>query len=193
MEVFELLINSPLITALAIIAGAFATILYTDRRERSRMEHERSMRLRDERIAAYRRLLAATTTAHTEREAVEALAAAQAEISLIAGSPELAQAAEKVWVRYGAAQRTADKTKKDPTNTSAGDFAKALTKAEDARDEFLRLAREELEVDPGKELPSRRGCEAPTAARIASPGVAVVGSSMGLVFEDERPRHLGKF
>ncbi len=72
---------------------------------------------------------------------------------MIAGAPELAQAAEKVWVRYGAAQRTADKTKKDPTNTSAGDFAKALTKAEDARDEFLRLAREELEVDPGKEAP----------------------------------------
>ncbi len=40
--------------------------------------------------------------------------------------------------------------------------------------------------------PSRR-CDATRAARIASPGVAVVGSSMGLFFEDERPWHLGKF
>ncbi len=148
MEVFELLINSPLITALAIIGGAFATILYTDRRERDRMEHERSMRLRDERIGAYRRLLDATTMAHAEREAVEDLAAAQEEISLLAGSPELTRAASAVWVRYGATQRTADKTKKDPVNTTAGDFAQALDKARIAKEKFLELAREELGVDP---------------------------------------------
>ena len=148
MEILTLLINSPLLTALAIIGGAFATIMYTNWRERDRMEHERSMRLRDERIGAYRRLLAATTTAHTEREAVDALAAAQEEISLLAGSPKLTRAASAVWVRYGATQRTADKTRENPVNTTAADFARALDKARVAKEEFLELARKELGVDP---------------------------------------------
>ncbi len=125
--------------------------MYTDRHERSRMEHERSMRLRDERIAAYRRLLAATTSAHTEREAVEDLAAAVVEISLLAGSPELTRAADAVWVRYGTTQRTADKAKKDPVNTTAGDYAKALDKARITKEEFVELARKELGVHPEKE------------------------------------------
>lgn len=148
MEVLLALIDSPLLAALVAVGGVIATIRYTNQRERDRLEHERVLRLRDERIGAYRRLLAATTTAHTEREAVEALAAASAEISLLAGSPELEKAAAKVWLSYGTAQRTAYETKKDPSTTSAGDFAKALDKARIARKEFLELARKELGVDP---------------------------------------------
>lgn len=125
-----------------------ATIWFTNKRERDRLEHERSLRLRDERIGAYRKLLAATTAAHVEREAVDALAAAHAEISLLAGSPELEKAARKVWAHYGGAQRTADKTKKDPVNRSSKDFAQALDKARISKEEFLEVARRELGVDP---------------------------------------------
>jgi hypothetical protein len=164
VEFLAQLISSPLLAALVAVGGVVATIKYTNQRERDRQEHERELkgkelaaerqsRLRDERIAAYRRLLAATTTAHTEREAVEELAEAQAEISLLAGSPELAHVAEKVWVRYGETQRTADKSKKDPTKTPPGDFAQALNKARLAREEFLGLARKELGVDPDQEGP----------------------------------------
>ncbi len=154
MEILTLLIGSPILGALAAVGGVIATIKYTNQRERDRQEHERKLkdkelaaerqsRLRDEQITAYRRLLAATTTAHTEYEAVENLASAQAEISLLAGSRELAGAANAVWVRYAATQEAARKS------ASAGDFAKALDKARLAREEFLRLARKELGVDRG--------------------------------------------
>lgn len=149
---------APLLAALVAVGGVLATILFTNRRERDRQEHERQIketelaaereaRFRDERIGACRKLLAATTSAHVEREAVAALSEAYAEISLLAEAPELVEAAKRVWVRYGAAQRTADKTNKDPVSTSAGDFAQALSKAEDARHKFLELARKELRVD----------------------------------------------
>lgn len=161
VELLSLLIASPLPTALATIFAVLLTIKYTNQRERDRQEHERRMkdkelasqersRLRDERIAAYRKLIAATATAHTEREAVEELATAQAEISLLAGSPELEEAAKKVWLRYGATQRTAHKTMKDPDNTAA-DFAQILGKAEASREEFLELARKELGAPPRAE------------------------------------------
>lgn len=159
-DVLLQIIASPLPSALVAVLGVIATIRYTNRRERDRQEHERQMkdkklvaerlaRLREERIGAYRRLLAATTTAHTEREAVEDLAAAQAEISLLAGTPELARAASAVWLRYGATQDVARKMDEDPANTSTGDFAKALDGARESKEEFLELARRELGVDTG--------------------------------------------
>lgn len=140
-EVLLQLIRSPLLAAFVAVGGVVATIRYTNQRERHRLEHERDLRLRDERIGAYRRLLAATTTAHTQSEGVEALAAASAEITLLAGSTELEEAAAKVWVRYGHTQEAAR------TNASAGDFAKALDRARVAREEFRKLARKELGVD----------------------------------------------
>jgi hypothetical protein len=96
---------SPLLAALIAIGGVIGTIIFTNRWERDRQEQERllaqdrqeherllkqteldsahSTRLRDERIAAYRRLLAATTTAQT-RERRGTLRGVP-EISLLAG------------------------------------------------------------------------------------------------------------
>ncbi len=80
------------------------------------------------------------------RAGVEDLAAVVAEISLLAGSPALVRASQKVWVRYGSAQKEVRETRRDPS--VVGKFPKALTEAADAREEFLKLARKELGVDP---------------------------------------------
>ncbi|MDP9475555.1 MAG: hypothetical protein M3R38_07670 [Actinomycetota bacterium] len=49
------------------------------------------------------------------RAGVEDLAAVVAEISLLAGSPALVRASQKVWVRYGSAQKEARETRRDPS------------------------------------------------------------------------------
>jgi hypothetical protein len=147
---------SPLLAALLAVSGVLGTIYFSNRRESDRQEHERLLkdaeleaarevrRLRDERIAAYRKLLAATTTAHVDREGVAALATAYAEISLLASTDEIDRAAAEVWVRYGTAQRISDKSKRgEDTGT---DFSQALNKAQTATDKFLTLARAELRV-----------------------------------------------
>jgi len=163
---------------------AVVAIVAAELRDRRRLGHERNMkdaeleaqretRLRDERIAAYRKLLAATTTAHVEREGVEALSAAYAEISLLASTDEIDRAAARVWTTHGKTQEISRKTKKDPPEASVSDFAQALHKARIATDRFLELAREELQVKdrsagfqklegptPGEALP---GPEAPAS------------------------------
>jgi hypothetical protein len=172
---------APLLGAVLAIGGVIATIIYTNRRERDRQEHERLLkdaeleaqkqsRFRDERIAAYRKLVTATTNAHTEREGVNALYEAYVEISLLGGTDESDRAASEVWVRYGNTQRIADVMKRDPEQASAADFSQALGRAEAARDRFLDLARKELGIkgrtagfrdlaraDPGDELPDPQG------------------------------------
>ncbi len=96
---------------------------------------ERTALLREERISAYRELLAATTTAHTKRESVAALSAAYAEVSLLAGSEELERAAAAVWIEYGKTQKVASKKPENwgPDEDPAADFARALTRAEEAK------------------------------------------------------------
>jgi hypothetical protein len=145
--------------AAAILVTAI-TLWFTNRREAQRQGHElrlkekeleagHAARLRDERITAYRKLLAATTTAHTERESVAALSEAYAEISLLAGSKELDRAAARVWVEYGKTQKVASKKSEDwgPDEDPAADFAQALTRAGEAKNNFLFLARKELQVE----------------------------------------------
>jgi len=75
---------------------AIVAIVDANLRDRRRIEQEWESRLRDERIAAYRRLLTATTTAPTECERVNALAAASEEISLLASTDEIDRAALEV-------------------------------------------------------------------------------------------------
>jgi heme exporter protein D len=144
----------PSVVAVAAIIAAFL-------QHHRQLEHERQSRLRDERIAAYRKLLTATTKAHTDREAVAELSAAYVEISLLASTDEIDKAADKVWVRYGTTQQVTEKK-----DYEASEYAQALNRARAARDKFLKLAREELGVkgrsagfhdlegdDPGEELP----------------------------------------
>jgi hypothetical protein len=135
--------------------------------------HEREMRLRDERIAAYKKLLTATVTAHTDRDAVDAAESAYVEISLLASTDELDRAAAEVPVRYLEAQRSSDRETED-LGASSG-YVPALNKALAARDKFLKLAWEELGIkgrsasfrdlggsSPGEELPDP---ETPSSGR----------------------------
>lgn len=146
------------VTASALLVSQWLTARATDRREANRLEQERQIkeseldaaraaRLRDERIVAYRKLLAATASAHADRDAVEALSQASTEISLLAESPELVRAAQKIWVHFGATQKTRDETSEKPQEVSAGDFTYALDRAMNARKEFLERARKELQVE----------------------------------------------
>ncbi len=157
-DVLLQIIDSPLLAALVAVGGVIATIRYTNRRERDRQDHERRIkdkelsaereaRIRDERIEAYRCLLAATASAHVDEEAMNALAAAIAEISLLGESPALVRAAFKVWVRYGATEKAAREARQGPATGPVQGLTKALTEAAEAREEFLKLARKELGVD----------------------------------------------
>jgi hypothetical protein len=128
---------------------AVVAIVTAEVRDRRRLAHEKESRLRDERIAAYRKLLAATSTAHVEREGIEALAESYAEITLLAGTDELERAAAKVLTAYAETQSIADKKVEDwePDEDHAANFAQALDKARIAREAFLKLARQELRIE----------------------------------------------
>jgi len=185
-----------LLSPFIAVSGVVATIIYTNRQERDRREQERLLardrqeherllkeaeledakatRLRDERIAAYRKLLVATTAAHHDRAAVDEIGTASAEISLIASSDEIERAARTVWVSYWRTQKASAREREDPDVPSSV-YSQALSRATDARDRFLTLAREELGIkgrfagfrdlegeDPGEELP---GPETPSSGR----------------------------
>jgi hypothetical protein len=143
---------SPILGAVLAIGGVILTIIYTNKRERDRQQHERLLkdaeleaqkesRLRDERIAAYRRFLAATTNAHANREGVAAIAAAYSEVSLLASTDEIARVAYGVWVTYDRAQRIFAKSRdreratKNPTSL----VAQYRHRAEEERVRFLML------------------------------------------------------
>jgi hypothetical protein len=151
---------SPILGAVLAIGGVILTIIYTNKRERDRQQHERLLkdaeleaqkesRLRDERIAAYRRFLAATTNAHANREGVAAIAAAYSEVSLLASTDEIARVAYGVWVTYDRAQRIFAKSRdresatKDPTSL----VAQYRHRAEEERVRFLMLAQAELGLE----------------------------------------------
>jgi len=157
----------PLWVAVVIGLGpsvvAVVALLAAELRDRRQMNHERESRLRDERIEAYRKPLTATTTAHTDREAIDAAESAYVEICLLASTAEIDRAAAEVPVRYLQAQRSSYRETQD-LEASSG-YVPALNKARAARDRFLALAREELgvksrtagfrdlgEADPGDEL-----------------------------------------
>jgi len=92
-----------LILGLSPSLVAIAAIVAAEVRERRRLEHELKSRLRDERIEAYRKLLAATSTAHfDDPEAIRAIAKAYNEIALLAETQELVEAAQAAWFAYGA-------------------------------------------------------------------------------------------
>jgi heme exporter protein D len=128
---------------------AVAAIVAADLMDRRRLKHEREMRLRDERIAAYRRFLAATANAHGNREGVAAMAAAHSEVSLLASTDEIARVAYGVWVTYDRAQRIFAKSRdresatKDPTSL----VAQYRHRAEEERVRFLMLAQAELGLE----------------------------------------------
>jgi hypothetical protein len=137
-----------LVGALLPSVVAISALISAEARDKRRIEHERESRLREERIGAYRKLLAATSSAHVDRDGVRALGEAYEEISLLAGSDELDRAAARVWVEYGKTEKVSRRKPEDwgPGEDHAANFAQALDKARIARERFVRLAREELGV-----------------------------------------------
>ncbi len=107
---------SPIAGALIALIGVIYSIRRNGRSDEARIDHEREnkereleaakqSRLRDERIASYRKLLAATVHAPTEREHMKQISLAYAEVELVAGSADLAHAAKGIWTRYGRVER----------------------------------------------------------------------------------------
>lgn len=113
----------------------------------SELEAAKESRLRDERIASYRKLLAATVHAPTEREHSEQISLAYAEVELVAGSANLARAAKGVWTRYGRVESLGRELKRDPSEEKQREWSKALAAAMDYRESFLDLAKKELGID----------------------------------------------
>jgi hypothetical protein len=156
----------PSVVAVFAIVGA-------NKRDRRRLAFERESWLKDKRIEAYRKMLAATTKAHTERDAVDALFVAYVEISLIASTDEIDRAADEVLVRFAETQRYSYRETQD-AEASMG-FSPALLEAHKARDRFLARAREEIGIkgrtaafralegaSPEEEIP---GPETPSSGR----------------------------
>jgi hypothetical protein len=141
-------VSSGVLVGLSASVVAVVAIVAAELRDRRRIKHERESRLRDERIGAYRKLLVATSTAHVDREGVEALSQAYAEISLLASTDELDRAAARVWTSYGNTQKIAAKSQnpRNPPRAETSLFVQHLRRAEAARDQFLKLAREDLQV-----------------------------------------------
>jgi hypothetical protein len=80
-----------------------------------------------------------------DRAAVDEIVTASAEISLIASSDEIERAARTVWVSYWRTQKASAREREDPDVPSSV-YSQALSRATDARDRFLTLAREELGI-----------------------------------------------
>ena len=125
------------------VVAVFA-IVDTNIRDRRRLTHERETWLKDKRIEAYRKMLAATTQAHTERDAVDELFASYVEISLIASTDEIDRAADEILARYAETQRHSYHETQDAEASSG--FSPALLEAHKARDRFLALTREEIGI-----------------------------------------------
>jgi hypothetical protein len=83
--------------------------------------------------------------AHHDRAAVDEIGTASAEISLIASSDEIERAARTVWVSYWRTQKASAREREDPDVPSSV-YSQALSRATDARDRFLALARKELGI-----------------------------------------------
>ena len=144
---------SPLLGALIAVGGVVITVVSNNRRERERLKNEKENRLRDERIGAYRKLLATTATAHRDNDAVRAIAGTYWEISLLTESDGLADAAAEVRKEYAKTARIARQLLKNEKASSVTDsekraeYEQAATKAQAATARFLELAREELGVE----------------------------------------------
>jgi len=133
-----------LIAAPSVVA--VVAIIAAEVRDYRRIKNEKETWLRDKRIEAYRKMLAATTQANTERDAVDELFAAYVEISLIASTDDIDRAADEVLILYFQTQEASDKIQRAPETTPASEYAQALNKATTARDRFLSLTRKELGI-----------------------------------------------
>jgi hypothetical protein len=138
------------IPALATLAGVGITLFFTNRREAKRLKHEREMKLREERLKAYATFARVTKNIDaSEPYQTKDLAEAHSTIELLTDNSELQQATEQLWVAALRWRKVASHHyEKGVENPYAQpDTEHARDSVDQRRNEFLRLAKEDLELE----------------------------------------------
>ena len=150
--------GGPGLAALITVLGVLGTIFATNRGNKARLQHEEKMkelelevaekaRLRDERIAAYRTILSASTVFPKNRKNVQELGQVVAEILLVAETKEVSDAARNLFEAYRASHEQIAANAADPTEEKAPEQEEGMVQVTSRRWLFLELARKELGVD----------------------------------------------
>lgn len=161
-----------LITAISTLVAGLGAVWITnhhnDQREARRLDHERKMKLRDDRQKAYATM--ARITKHMEvPEPYEIgdLADTHSEIEILTEDPRVLEAAEQLLhAASEARQARAHRNERENVLTKRW-FEEAKEKLDQRRNEFINLARKELGQGPkpsmnGEEL--EQGQKPPTKA-----------------------------
>ena len=150
--------GGPGLAALITVLGVLGTIFFTNRGNKVRLKHEEKMkeleleaaekaRLRDERIAAYKKILSATSIYPGEVESLQEMMQVLGEIQLVAGTKEVSHAANDIYDAYSASRGQIAASKADPTEKTVRESKEGVVHLRQCRTRFLKLARKELRVD----------------------------------------------
>lgn len=156
---------SPLLAALLAVVGVIGTIVFTNRREKTRQEHERILardrqeherllkeaeieegrmtRQREDRLRAYSTLARLTNQVNAEEQApVIEVSGALSEIEILTDNPELKRASDALVGAWEAAWQSAF----DAFHAGAKDphDPKLMRVAKERRTTFIRLVKEEI-------------------------------------------------
>lgn len=141
---------SPILAALVAVSGVVATIVLTNRRERERSLQDRKtqlqLRLRDERISAYKKFLIATGGVPETEEDMQKIVEAYTEVELVISTDYLAILGQRVWGKQGSLRASWNRYSKDKTEENRRAVLDASSEAMDYREDFLDLVRKELEI-----------------------------------------------
>ena len=137
------------IAALASLLTVAATLFFTNRREAKRLQHERKMKLREERQKAYATMARITKVMHRDPEEVDEVAETHSEIEMLTDEPEVLDAAEQLLHAAIKARRAADRKERLPQHpTIRREFEEARGALDKCRTDFINLARAELGQGP---------------------------------------------
>lgn len=139
---------SPILAALVAVSGVVATIVLTNHRERERSLQDRKtqLRLRDERISAYKKFLIATGGVPETEEDMQKIIEAYTEVELVISTDYLAILGQRVWEKQGSLRASWNRYSKDKTEENRQAVLDASSEAMDYREDFLDLVRKELEI-----------------------------------------------
>jgi hypothetical protein len=145
-----------LITAVSTLLGVVFTLLVTNNRETKRLQHEREIKLTEERQKAYAAMARITKNMDVpDPLEINDLAEVHAEIEMLSDDAQVLDTAEKL---LGAAHRGRQaKANKDECDLPhvREEFEEAKEELDQRRTEFINLARNELGRGPrpSSELP----------------------------------------
>lgn len=153
MEIVTAILNSPPLSALIAVGGVILTLVVTNRQERNRLKATREERIQNERIAAYRQVLAGSANTPTKEDELSALILACSGTELLGGSSDLIANARHLRMAYLVVFVRREAHARD--NIGQREVDSAIADWHQTRQTFLKLSREELELDPAvvPELP----------------------------------------